>query len=67
MAERVGFEPTVRCNRTLDFESSPIDHSGTSPPANLAARTVSGNSIREIAVEAAPAKASLGYFCGKPY
>ena len=31
MAERVGFEPTVRVNRTLDFESSPFDHSGTSP------------------------------------
>ena len=31
MAERVGFEPTVRCNRTPDFESGPFDHSGTSP------------------------------------
>ena len=31
LAERVGFEPTVRGTRTLDFESSPFDHSGTSP------------------------------------
>ena len=31
MAERVGFEPTVRENRTLDFESSSFDHSDTSP------------------------------------
>jgi glucose/arabinose dehydrogenase len=27
----VGFEPTVRVNRTPDFESGPFDHSGTSP------------------------------------
>ena len=33
MAERVGFEPTVRVNRTPDFESGPFDHSGTSPSA----------------------------------
>ena len=31
LAERVGFEPTVRENRTLDFESSSFDHSDTSP------------------------------------
>ena len=31
LAERVGFEPTVRLNRTPDFESGPFDHSGTSP------------------------------------
>ena len=31
LAERVGFEPTVRKNRTLDFESSSFDHSDTSP------------------------------------
>ena len=31
LAERVGFEPTVRENRTPDFESGPFDHSGTSP------------------------------------
>src|ERR1700757_4705888 len=31
LAERVGFEPTVRYNRTLDFESSAFDHSATSP------------------------------------
>ncbi len=35
LAERVGFEPTVRVNRTLDFESSPFDHSGTSPVGAL--------------------------------
>ena len=31
LAERVGFEPTVRENRTPDFETGPFDHSGTSP------------------------------------
>ena len=31
MAERVGFEPTVRENRTPDFESGTFDHSATSP------------------------------------
>ena len=31
LSERVGFEPTVRENRTPDFESGPFDHSGTSP------------------------------------
>ena len=30
LAERVGFEPTVPLS-TLDFESSTIDHSDTSP------------------------------------
>ena len=31
LAERVGFEPTVRGNRTPDFESGTFDHSATSP------------------------------------
>ena len=31
LAERVGFEPTVRENRTPDFESGAFDHSATSP------------------------------------
>ena len=31
LAERVGFEPTVRHNRTPDFESGAFDHSATSP------------------------------------
>jgi hypothetical protein len=31
LAERVGFEPTVRINRTPDFESGAFDHSATSP------------------------------------
>jgi hypothetical protein len=31
VAERVGFEPTVRETRTLDFESSAFDHSATFP------------------------------------
>jgi hypothetical protein len=31
LAERVGFEPTVRYNRTPDFESGAFDHSATSP------------------------------------
>ena len=36
LAEGVGFEPTVRINRTLDFESSPFDHSGIPPRAIIA-------------------------------
>jgi hypothetical protein len=31
MAERVGFEPTLRRNRKPDFESGAFDHSATSP------------------------------------
>src|SRR5690606_11900127 len=31
LAERVGFEPTVRRRRTPDFESGAFDHSATSP------------------------------------
>ena len=31
MAERVGFEPTIRENRIPDFESGAFDHSATSP------------------------------------
>ena len=31
LAERVGFEPTVRGYRTPDFESGTFDHSATSP------------------------------------
>jgi hypothetical protein len=31
VAEQVGFEPTVRHNRTPDFESGAFDHSATSP------------------------------------
>ena len=37
LAERVGFEPTVRENRTPDFEAGPFDHSGTSPQVLSAA------------------------------
>lgn len=37
LAERVGFEPTVRGYRTPDFESGTFDHSATSPGASLAA------------------------------
>ncbi len=33
LAERVGFEPTVRRRRTPDFESGAFDHSATSPEA----------------------------------
>ena len=39
LAERVGFEPTVRNNRTPDFESGAFDHSATSPSG---ARVVTG-------------------------
>lgn len=31
MAERVGFEPTIRYNRIPDFESGAFDHSAISP------------------------------------
>jgi hypothetical protein len=31
MAEREGFEPSVRGYRTPDFESGTFDHSATSP------------------------------------
>jgi hypothetical protein len=31
LAERVGFEPTLRQNRKPDFESGAFDHSATSP------------------------------------
>ena len=31
LAEREGFEPSVRCYRTLAFQASPFDRSGTSP------------------------------------
>jgi hypothetical protein len=34
-AERVGFEPTERLGRSLDFESSPFDHSGIFPSAKV--------------------------------
>lgn len=31
VAERVGFEPTIRYNRIPDFESGAFDHSAISP------------------------------------
>ena len=37
LAERVGFEPTVRYNRTPDFESGTFGHSVTSPRLTMAA------------------------------
>ena len=39
MAERVGFEPTVRGYRTHDFQSCTFDHSVTSPRCTEAQRT----------------------------
>ena len=36
LAERVGFEPTVRYNRTPDFESGAFDHSATAPESGFA-------------------------------
>jgi hypothetical protein len=38
LAERVGFEPTVRHNRTPDFESGAFDHSATSPGSRVVRR-----------------------------
>ena len=48
VAEGVGFEPTVRINRTLDFESSPFDHSGIPPRANLSGRSARGKRRRQV-------------------
>jgi hypothetical protein len=31
VAERVGVEPTHASRRLVDFESTPLDHLGTSP------------------------------------
>lgn len=31
LAEKEGFEPSIRCNRIPDFESGAFDHSATSP------------------------------------
>ena len=42
MAEGVGFEPTDGASPSLDFESSPFDHSGIPPRANLAGRSAPG-------------------------
>jgi hypothetical protein len=43
MAERVGFEPTVREARTPDFESGAFDHSATFPSGRIIAdRSVTG-------------------------
>jgi hypothetical protein len=39
MAEREGFEPSVREYRTPDFESGTFDHSATSPMARILAAT----------------------------
>ena len=44
MAERVGFEPTLRRNRKPDFESGAFDHSATSPER---ARMIRGGSRRD--------------------
>ena len=41
MAERVGFEPTLRCRRPL-FESGTINHSDTSPRFANEYYTISG-------------------------
>ena len=44
MAERVGFEPTLRRNRKPDFESGAFDHSATSPER---ARMIRGGRCRD--------------------
>ncbi len=44
VAERVGFEPTVRQGRTTAFEAAAFNHSATSPDINLLhARTADRN------------------------
>ena len=47
MAERVGFEPTVRINRTTDFESAAFDHSAISPYIHQVA-TASQSVVKNI-------------------
>jgi hypothetical protein len=54
LAERVGFEPTVRQRRTLDFESSAFDHSATFP-ASVVLQPV-GAAKHEIITEAFSAR-----------
>ncbi len=36
MAEREGFEPSIRTSRIPDFESGAFDHSAISPHSELA-------------------------------
>ena len=36
LAEREGFEPSIRYNRIPDFESGAFDHSATSPHGLIA-------------------------------
>lgn len=40
LEEKEGFEPSVRQNRTPDFESGPFDHSGTSPGLKTCCRSI---------------------------
>jgi hypothetical protein len=52
LAEREGFEPSIRENRILDFESSAFDHSATFPFWSFAARCAAKQeSIAETFVE----------------
>ena len=43
MAEEVGFEPTDGASPSLDFESSPFDHSGIPPSENLSVGRLHSN------------------------
>ena len=54
LAERVGFEPTIRYARMPDFESGAFDHSATSPEirskwsAIIAGRSAFGASDKKL-------------------
>jgi hypothetical protein len=49
MAERVGFEPTIRGYRIPEFQSGAFDHSATSPEAPAAYRRACRRSIDRAA------------------
>src|SRR5690606_18580931 len=45
LAEREGFEPSVRGYRTLTFQASPFDHSGTSPALRPGSPATKGGKV----------------------
>ncbi len=53
MAERVGFEPTIRETRIPEFQSGAFDHSATSPGARQSSE-VATNVQRTVPVPALP-------------
>jgi hypothetical protein len=53
LAERVGFEPTLRHNRKPDFESGAFDHSATSPGVRIEGRESYGQGAEETTTSVA--------------